>query len=205
MNRCLRKNIRHHVIQHRIHPVVVVVVVVIDNFNLVVIPISNGRKRFRIEEREYIRSEFCRGSGQNSRTSSVAESAGVNSEGFSNYTEIIQHLQTGQFPSNQIQPFISVVFFLLQFGIVITMSMKVLVESTMMNKLHPTIPKVMLTIINNNHIIINIPAIKIGRIIIILVDQVEIRIILVAIMVPIMMDIGILKAIVFLHIVLSIV
>ena len=36
-----------------------------------------------------------RGSGQNSRTSSVAEAITVNNEGFSNYGEIIQHLQTG--------------------------------------------------------------------------------------------------------------
>ena len=35
------------------------------------------------------------GSGQNSRTSSVAELTTVNNEGFSNYTEIIHHLQLG--------------------------------------------------------------------------------------------------------------
>jgi hypothetical protein len=36
-------------------------------------------------------------SGQNSRTSSLAESttASINNEGFSNLGEIIQHLQTG--------------------------------------------------------------------------------------------------------------
>jgi len=35
-----------------------------------------------------------RGSGKNSRTSSVAESTSTNTEGFSNYPEIIQYLQT---------------------------------------------------------------------------------------------------------------
>lgn len=37
----------------------------------------------------------CSGSGQNSRTSSVAESVSVPTDGFSNYTDVIQHLQTG--------------------------------------------------------------------------------------------------------------
>jgi hypothetical protein len=38
---------------------------------------------------------FINRSGQNSRTSSLAESTSINNEGFSNFGEIIQHLQTG--------------------------------------------------------------------------------------------------------------
>jgi len=51
---------------------------------------SGGEKQFHFGSNTNIE----RGSGQNSRTSSVAESTTINTEGFSNYTEVIQHLQT---------------------------------------------------------------------------------------------------------------
>jgi len=103
MNRYQLKNIHLHVIQHRIHQVEN------DNFNLVAIIISNGIKKKLdfLLERIFV---FCRGSGQNSRTSSVAESTGINTEGFSNYTEILQHLQTGSLKINTIQISVPVFF-----------------------------------------------------------------------------------------------
>jgi len=51
---------------------------------------SGGEKQFHFGSNNNLE----RGSGQNSRTSSVAESTTINIDGFSNYTEIIQHLQT---------------------------------------------------------------------------------------------------------------
>jgi hypothetical protein len=51
---------------------------------------SRGERQFQFGSNNNIE----RGSSQNSRTSSVAESTGINTEGFSNYTEILQHLQT---------------------------------------------------------------------------------------------------------------
>ncbi|CAF1321289.1 unnamed protein product, partial [Adineta ricciae] len=51
---------------------------------------SGGEKQFHFSN-SY---NTDRGSGQNSRTSSVAELGTVNNEGFSNYTEIIHHLQS---------------------------------------------------------------------------------------------------------------
>jgi len=67
-----------------------------NNFILEVIIILNGtRKKNNLSKNNFSFFFFFRGSGQNSRASSVAESTPINIEGFSNYTEIIQHLQTG--------------------------------------------------------------------------------------------------------------
>lgn len=124
-------------------------------------------------------------------------------EGFSNYTEIIQHLQTSK---KSLKFFLLTFFFVLQFGIIIITSMTILVDRQMMKPFHHR-PPPLLHLIQNHHpiiIILNkdiILTIKIGRIIIILVDRVEIRIIHVLIM----MAIGILEVHVFRHIVRSIV
>jgi hypothetical protein len=137
----------------------------------------------------------------------MAESTGINTDGFTNYTEIIQHLQTGSLTDNKGE--ISILFFLLlQFGIIITISTKVLVDQLMMKQFQHIIPKVIpnnIIILIINNIITNIPDIKIGRIIIILVDLVVMEIIHVVIIVELMMDIGHKKEIDFYHIVQSIV
>jgi hypothetical protein len=68
--------------------------VVKNNFISEVIIILNGTKQIHLNF--FLKLIlFFRGSGQNSRASSVADSTTLNTEGFSNYTEIIQHLQTG--------------------------------------------------------------------------------------------------------------
>lgn len=52
------------------------------------------RHDFRLNMSIDVTFSFRFRSGQNSRTSSVAELTTINSEGFSNYGEIVQHLQT---------------------------------------------------------------------------------------------------------------
>lgn len=80
--------------------------------------------------------------------------------------------------------------------------MKVLVDRVMMKQYHHIIPKVILSSITTiNNIITNILDIRIGIIIIILVDRVEMETILVVIIVEIMMDIGVQEVIDFQHIV----
>ena len=74
--------IHRRILQHRIHQVVK------NNFITMI-----GKISFLI----LFNFPFPPRSGQNSRTSSLAESTApsINNEGFSNFGDIIQHLQTG--------------------------------------------------------------------------------------------------------------